>query len=180
MWLPKDERHLLLGYYVNIFNIHDRNVCGYIDSPKWFERSDWITILAKPCWIPILTPWLVKRAARKISVYGDRNKTSPSEDKSMTQFQKEVKTHIKLNRRPEISNAGLEKRKLINVQKHEHCNGVAGISLTIEGRDLGEKYSSWWTRSGLLFAEYKNHWIWIIVSFFGGVVGALLINWLSG
>lgn len=54
------------------------------------------------------------------------------------------------------------------------------ITLTIKGYDLGRKYSSWWTRSGLWFAEYKNHWIWIVVSFFGGVVGALLVNWMSG
>ncbi len=53
------------------------------------------------------------------------------------------------------------------------------MQLSLEGNDLGRKYSSWWTRSGLWFTEYGNHWIWIIVSFLGGVIGGLLINWLS-
>jgi len=53
------------------------------------------------------------------------------------------------------------------------------VQLTLDGNDLGRKYSSWWTRSGLWFAEYKNHWIWFIVSFLGGIIGGLLINWLS-
>lgn len=53
------------------------------------------------------------------------------------------------------------------------------LSLTLEGYDLGRKYNSWWIRSGLWFAEYKYHWIWVIVSFLGGIIGALLVNWLS-
>ena len=102
-----------------------------------------------------------------------------SKDKGVDEFLEEVKIQIKLDKRLQLSNSGLEKRKLISVQRHETCCGVAGISLTIEGYDLGRKYSSWWTRTGEWFEEYKNHWIWIIVSFLGGVVGALLINWLS-
>jgi len=116
MWLPKDERYLLLGYYVNMFDIDDRNVCRYLDNPKWFEISDWIGVLKRPCWIPVLTPWFVKHAAREVKAYGDSDKTSTKEDKSVKQLQKEIKTDIKLERRLEISNAGLEKRKLINIK----------------------------------------------------------------
>ncbi len=55
------------------------------------------------------------------------------------------------------------------------------ISLTAEGINLAQKYTSWWSRSNLWYAEYiKNHWIWIIVSFLSGLLGGLLINWLSG
>ena len=179
MWLPKDERHLLMAYYVNIFNIDDRNVSRYVDKPKWFVISDWTDVLNKPRWTPILTPLLIQRTARKVKAYADADKTPTKEDKKAEQIKKEVRTHIKLERRLEIANAGLEKRKLINIQKHQSCNGVVGISLMIEGYDLAGKYSSWWTRSGLSFAEYKNHWIWVIVSFLGGIIGGLLINWLS-
>jgi len=179
MWLPKDERYLLLAYYLNIFNIDDKNVCRYLDKPKWFEMSDWLVILEKPNWIPVLTPWLIKRAACKVQSYGDRADMPNKEDKSIEQAKDEVKRFIRLDKRLKISNAGLERREFIKLQKHEHCDGVAGISLSIKGYDLGRKYSSWWTRSGLWFAEYKNHWIWIIISFLGGVLGALLINWLS-
>jgi hypothetical protein len=68
---------------------------------------------------------------------------------------------------------------LIGLKEYSGSKKVKGIILKLEGYDLGRKYSSWWTRSGLCFAEYKNHWIWIIISFLGGVLGALLINWLS-
>jgi hypothetical protein len=179
MWLPKDERYLLLGYFVNIFNIDDRNVCRYLDKPKLFEMSDWTNVLNKPHWIPILTTLLIKHSARKIKTYGKTEELSNEEDKSVKQKKEEIKKFIKFERRLQISNSALERRKLIKVQSHEHVSGVSGITLTIDGYDLGRKYSSWWTRSGLWFAEYKNHWIWIIVSFLGGVIGGLLINWLS-
>jgi len=52
------------------------------------------------------------------------------------------------------------------------------ITLTIKGYDLGRKYSSWWAKSGLWFAEYKDHWFWLILSFLGGIIGALIVNWI--
>ena len=54
------------------------------------------------------------------------------------------------------------------------------VSLTMEGHDLGRKYNCWWLRSNLWYAEYiKNHWIWVIISFFGGILSTLLLQWLS-
>jgi len=54
------------------------------------------------------------------------------------------------------------------------------LKFTLKGLDLACKYDNWLIRSGLWFAEYKNHWIWLIVSFFGGVIGGgVLVNWLS-
>jgi hypothetical protein len=53
------------------------------------------------------------------------------------------------------------------------------VTLTPEGIRLGQKYNSWWLSSNLWYAEYiKNHWIWLIVSFLGGVIITQLINWL--
>jgi len=37
----------------------------------------------------------------------------------------------------------------------------------------------WQRFSDLWFEAHRNHWIWLIVSFAGGVVGGLLVNWLS-
>jgi len=74
------------------------------------------------------------------------------------------------------ANKVLSERKFI---KYREAGISIELSLSIEGYDLGRKYSSWWTRSGLLFAEYKHHWIWIIISFLVGIIGALLVNWLS-
>jgi hypothetical protein len=54
------------------------------------------------------------------------------------------------------------------------------VSLTPEGRRLGRIYSSsCFVWSGLWFAEYKDHWFWLILSFLGGIIGSLLVNWLS-
>jgi hypothetical protein len=142
MWLSRDERHLLLGYYVNIFNIDDRNVCRYLDEPKWFEMSDWFVILEKSNWFPVLTSWLIKRAARNVKAYGDSVKAPPNENKDIKECTKEIKAHIKFDRRLQYSNSELVKRKFINIRRHEHFNGVVGISLTMEGYDLGRKYSS--------------------------------------
>ena len=73
-------------------------------------------------------------------------------------------------------NDNLKDRKLIDFQLEEH---VFKINLTLKGLDLGRKYNSFWIRSGLCFKEYKDHWIWLIVGFVGGVIGALIVNWLS-
>ena len=55
-----------------------------------------------------------------------------------------------------------------------------GITLYQQGHDLGKKYnSSWLVWSGLWFAEYKDHWFWLILGFLGGIIGAVLVNWLS-
>ncbi|MBA7477200.1 hypothetical protein ES707_12602 [subsurface metagenome] len=71
----------------------------------------------------------------------------------------------------------LKKRGFLDVLNRDI--GEKTISLTIRGHDLGRKYNSWWIRSRLWFAEYKHHWIWLIVSFLGGMIGALIINCLS-
>ena len=73
----------------------------------------------------------------------------------------------------------LAERGLLKLDTINHPSGYIKLGFTSGGYDLGRKYSSWWTRSGLCFAEYRHHWIWLIVSFLGGIIGALLVNWLS-
>jgi len=58
-------------------------------------------------------------------------------------------------------------------------SGRLSVRLTPEGMRLGSKYNSWFSSSGLWFAEYKDHWLWYVLSFLGGITGALLVNWLS-
>ncbi len=54
------------------------------------------------------------------------------------------------------------------------------ITLTLEGYDLGKKYDSPWFSIKLWYEEYiKNHPVWLIGSFLGGVITGLLVNWLS-
>jgi len=75
-----------------------------------------------------------------------------------------------------IANDDLRERGYIHMDSEVT---EVSISLTLKGRDLGRKYSSWWTRSGLLFEEYKHHWIWVILSYIAGVGTMVLVNWLS-
>jgi hypothetical protein len=56
--------------------------------------------------------------------------------------------------------------------------GKMRIDLTPEGMVLGRKYNSKLAASGLWFAEYKDHWCWYVLSFLGGIIGALLVNWM--
>ena len=79
--------------------------------------------------------------------------------------------------RAKIASKTLQQRNLIAFL--DDRGDALRVQLSLEGYDLGRKYASWFDWSGLWFAEYKNHWIWIIISFLGGVIGALLINWLS-
>jgi len=163
MWLPKDERRLLEGYYVKI---------GEPGKEKWFEV---------PSWIPVIESLRVKRSARGVKGYGQSDQKASEHDKlDPKDPAKSMREWIKRTSRVHIANAALQARKLIGLHDHQSQAEVKGISLTIEGYDLGRKYSSWWTWSGEGFAEYKNHWIWLIVSFAGGIIVALLVNWLSG
>ena len=81
--------------------------------------------------------------------------------------------------RVEKANAVLHERGLIEVTPHQVAKFVCVVKLTIKGYDLGWRYSRWFSRTGLWFAEYRNHWLWLIVSFLGGVLGALVVHWLT-
>ena len=56
-----------------------------------------------------------------------------------------------------IATERLQKRNLVAFLQNQGDAITVGLSL--EGHDLGRKYNSWWTKSGLWFAEYKHHWI---------------------
>jgi len=77
----------------------------------------------------------------------------------------------------EVTNKMLQDRHLVAVC--ENGTAIYTVTMTLEGRDLGRKYNSWFDRGGLWFREYKDHWVWLIVSFLGGVLGALIVQWLS-
>jgi hypothetical protein len=155
MWLPKDERKLLQGYYVTIGEFGEQHefplehLMGFIKS----SASDHLP---------------------------------PADD---AQRAKKYNAWLKDRNRIITANKALEERGLI---KLSHDNNVfictyreAGphprltVSLTINGYDIGRKYNSWFARTGLLYAEYRHHWIWLIGSFIGGIIATLLAQWLS-
>jgi hypothetical protein len=147
MWLPKDERRLLEGYYVNI---------GEVSKQHEFPLDDLLGFI-------------------KSNASGHLPPASDSQ-----QYVEEFKAWLKDRNKVIIANKALEKRGLITSPNLElEPSAPITISLSITGYDLGRKYNSWWSRSGLWFAEYKDHWFWLIVGFLGGIIGALIVNWLS-
>jgi len=122
MWLPRDERRMLVHYYKGLSSVDSR------------------------------MPFFLKDLEKSL---GEPNARG----------------------RAKIASKTLQQRNLIAFL--DDRGDALRVQLSLEGYDLGRKYASWFDWSGLWFAEYKNHWIWIIISFLGGVIGALLINWLS-
>ena len=56
------------------------------------------------------------------------------------------------------------------------CDNIT-LRLTLEGYDSGNKYNSWYYKTGgMWWAEYKGHWFWAIV----GIVVAFLLGLLTG
>lgn len=44
-------------------------------------------------------------------------------------------------------------------------NGLNGITLTLDGWDLAKKYNKVFTYTREWWAEYKGHWLWIVVGY---------------
>jgi len=51
------------------------------------------------------------------------------------------------------------------------------LRLTAHGKDIALIYSSRFKRSGLVYAELKNHWLLPIITFIMGVVAAIFVQW---
>jgi hypothetical protein len=157
MWLPKDERRLLSYYYRQI---------NKVETNQTFEIKDLIKSLK-------------------------RNQIGPPKTKReiiLETYRLLENVNNLLSSRRLITWENLDSDSITAAHTYDHPisqklfeNTTVNlrVKLTIEGHDLGRKYSSWWTRSGLWFAEYKDHWFWLIISFLGGIVGALIVNWLS-
>ena len=158
MWLPKDERKLLSFYWRRINKVETR---------QRFEMGDLINTLGK----------------RELSAQSKTNR-----EIILYSYDTLESVNNLLSQRDLIKWENLDPESISAARFYDHptlqelfenTKVDLCITLTIKGYDLGRKYSSWWDCSGLWFSEYRNHWMWVIVSFLGGVLGALLVNWLS-
>ena len=154
MWLPKDERRLLAGYYRNIDEIAKK---------KQYRVTDLRPLLA------------CRRIPPKIPEYGDAAQHS---DDGTGDTKSWAKKYFDETNRIEIANRHLNERGLIALEPHRYESEVVGITLTVDGYDLGRKCAGCLTCSGLWFEEYRNHWLWLIAAFFGGAVGTKLLDFI--
>lgn len=158
MWLPKDERRLLAGYYNVIGGLGRRNVYR----------------------IGALRPLLRCYQSRsKVPEYGDAAEPAHDHGTSQKGMKEWVNKHFDETNRIELANKHLHERGLIVLELHENEHDVVLISLTVDGYDVGRKYAGFLTRSGLWFEEYRNHWLWLIIAFFGGAIGVKLVDVLG-
>jgi hypothetical protein len=157
MWLPKDERRLLAGYHCAI---------GDVDTSKPYRLGDLRRLLA----------WGGHRV--HLPEYGAPG--TPSEESDDPSAMKEaIHKYIEETNRLRKANKLLAARDLISECSHEHETNVVIVSLTVSGYDLGRRYAGFFERSGLWFQEYRVHWMWLVLAFFGGAIGVKLIDFVA-
>jgi|SRR5581483_5897810 len=146
MWLSRDERRLLRGYYGLIGDLH---------ADESFRIDDLATLL---------TFWGYRR---KIPTYQDHAlPENPVVGHEV--MRNAIRTLIQKRNRVKKANGLLVARNLIKVTPHNGDDGVVNISLTLDGFDLGRKYANWFEWSGHWFEAYRNHWLWLIFATIGG------------
>jgi hypothetical protein len=157
MWLPKDERRLLSYYYQQI---------SKVETNQAFEIKDLIKALKRKQ----VKPPKTKREIILETYNLLENVNNLLSSRGLITWENLDSNSISVARFCDHPTS----QKLF-----EDTTVNLRIKLTIEGYDLGRKYNSWWDRSGLWFAENKDHWFWLIVSFLGGIICTLVVNWLS-
>jgi hypothetical protein len=161
MWLPKDERRLLAGYLFKL------------------ERPERELLFEADSWIPVLGAWRVARFAKTVPEYGEKAREEHAPAASFGELKTKAADLIKGRYRVQAANASLEARGLIKTSHHDKGPEVFWVALTVPGWHLGRNYGNWFTSTGEWFKEYREHWIWLIVGFVGGILGSLVVKWLS-
>ncbi len=157
MWLTKDERRLLAGYFRQI---------GRIGTEKTYRITDLCDLLK------------FRGHRKKIAEYGD-SETPCDNSGDVESLKRKIASYVHCDNRIRRGNELLAERGLITLTSHQHERNVVVIGLTLGGFDLGRRYSNFLESSGLCFQEYKNHWIWLIAAFFGGTLGVKLIDFIA-
>lgn len=163
MWLPREERQLLMLYAV-----HDAVLDG---NPMPFSVDELGEVATK------------RLSARQIAKYAEgirkkKRQSGPDPNGSpKSGCSRKYMGWLSAKGIIESANSRLQHRDFVRFR--ECGTGQYEITLTLAGWDLGRKYNSWWDRTGLWFREYKDHWLWLIVGLLGGIVGGLVVQRLS-
>jgi hypothetical protein len=160
MWLPKDERRLLAGYY---------KLFGEIEKERVYRESDLIPLLS------------LRQKLQSVRGYREstaRPDNSVNMEEDMPAFKRAVKSLLADMARVKKANKILGARKLITVRGHVHEQNVVLIALTVKGFDLGRRYGNWLDSTGIWFSQYRNHWLWLIAAAVGGGFVTKVIDYL--
>jgi len=171
MWLPKDERKLLKIYYWNIRQ-RQKKVDSKPTEERWYSISEnFVKAFEAEKW---------KEAAKKLrndchkSVEATRGEATEKtiSQRELEHLKKQTKQYLIGRAKVDAANAVLDERNLTKLRPHESQDRF-GVSLTIDGYDLGRKYSQWHTLIGLWIGEYN--WVWLIVTLLlGNIMGAVI------
>ena len=174
MWLSKEERKLLVIYHVAITESL-KTVGWTFTAEKWYSMSKLVKVYQNVYYRTAAKTLKDDYQAAVEETNREGKSEEPDGDKAVDDYKKSLGDMVAIN----AASAVLAERGLIKLSEHQHDSLAIGVSLTVRGYDLGRKYSNRLTASGLWFAEYKDHWGWIVVSFLGGIIGALVVNWLT-
>jgi len=164
MWLPREERQLLIFYAVSDADLHG--------NPMSFSVNQLgETATRRQC-----ARQIAKRAERVNGAGAQTGQEAIPNQESGNGSATYMKW-LDAKGGIESANSRLQNRGLIRFR--ECGTGQYEIIVNLSGWDLGRKYGLWWDRTGLWFREYKDHWIWVIAGFVGGILGALAVQWLS-
>jgi len=161
MWLPKVERDLLIFYFRKIKDTKNGR-----SFPGQFELIDAIGYV--PTFRRILRYlklWLdyeILRNLKRLFHVKISNVIPPVND---TRFDK-----------AHAANERLHQRGLIELKEDLM---VTHVKQTLQGWDIGRKYSNLLIRFGLWFAEYKDCGLGLVIGAILGIVGTIIVNRLS-
>lgn len=173
MWLPREERHLLMVYEVCIPKLGEEGVTFALGELSWFA-----TYTSR---LPLWRAWKIAERAKQLKKTrrDESGEFSPRVPAKPGSGEKDCMAWLAGKEAVESANKMLTARDLIELR--ENGTGIYAVTLKLEGRDLARKYNSWWDRTGLWYNDrIRHHWIWLIISFAIGALGTLVVQWLSG
>jgi hypothetical protein len=162
MWLPKDERKLLVFYFRNL---SDTDVCKnygnvsmrVIAANRKLKERGLIDFYK-------YTKDTIERANKYNSMTKEERKYRWTDFTTEWELQSLQPIHDDL-------------AHFFPDSEEAECKSTFFANLTLEGLDLGRKYNGWWYKTGgMWWAEYKGHWFWTIA----GIIVSFLLGLLTG
>lgn len=176
MWLPEDERKLLTIYYLAISESL-KKVDSTPTAEKWYSTSDLVRVFEAENYKEVARGLKDDYHKAVETTYGKNSDASNSQwDKEKAA--KDIKQLLVGIARIDAAKAALIERNLIKVRRHGSVKHLFGVSLTIQGYDLGRQYNNRLDTIGLWCAAKEHKWLWYLITLVIGFLGGLLLRLL--